>query len=182
MRFYKKQFQWNLFKKLFIVPVCLEIVYRALVCRILDPKLEHPSFFTFFSGNLYAFSHCVNYFNFREKYGNSFALKTVGIQVGYNLVFGLYISHIFSRSSTLISTLVLQVYANFMGYPEYFEVLKGNMHDDRIRSNFSSYIRNYFVLSMRRCWLLQLLSFSLTVLPRKCFLFIIFIMHIRNRI
>ena len=54
--------------------------------------------------------------------------------MGYNLVFGLYVSHIFAKSSTLISSLVLQVYANFMGYPEYFEVLKGNMHDDRVRS------------------------------------------------
>ena len=54
--------------------------------------------------------------------------------MGYNLVFGLYVSHIFAKSSTLISSLVLQVYANFMGYPEYFEVLKGNMYDDRVRS------------------------------------------------
>lgn len=137
MRLYKKEFQWNLFKRLFIVPLCLEIVYRALICRILDPELNHPSFFTFFSGNIYAFSHSVNYFSLRSKFGASFATKAIAIQIGYNLVFGLYISHIFSRSSTLISSLVLQVYANFMGYPEYFEVLKGNMHDDRIRSNFA---------------------------------------------
>lgn len=99
------------------VPVCIEIVYRALLCRIVDPELHHPSFFTFFSGILYALSHYVNYFELRDKFGRSFAGKTVAIQIGYNLVFGLYVSHIFAKSSTLISSLVLQVYANFMGYP-----------------------------------------------------------------
>jgi hypothetical protein len=115
----------------------LEIVYRALICRILDPHLEHPSYFTFFSGTIYAFSHSVNYFNLRNKFDTKFATKAIAIHIGYNLAFGLYVSHIFSRSSTLISSLVLQVYANFMGYPEYFEVLKGNIHDDRIRSKFT---------------------------------------------
>ena len=134
MRFYKKEFQWNLFKKLFIVPVCMEVVYRALLCRIVDPNLQHPSFFTFMSGILFALSHFVNYFTLRNKFGTSFAAKTIIIQMGDNLVFGVYVSHIFAKSSTLISSLVLQVYANFMGYPEYFEVLKGNMHDDRVRS------------------------------------------------
>ena len=117
------------------MPLCLEVVYRALMCRIVDPQLEHPSFFTFFSGTIYACTHCVNYFSLRNKFGVQFAIKTLAIQIGYNLVFGLYISHIFSKTPTLISSLVIQVYANFMGYPEYFEILKGNVHDDRIRSN-----------------------------------------------
>lgn len=121
------------------------MVYRALLCRIVDPHLNHPSFFTFLSGVLFSLSHYVNYFSVRDKYGASFAGKTIAIQMGYNLVFGLYISHIFARSSTLISSLVLQVYANFMGYPEYFEVLKGNMHDDRVRS---------------KQWVIQKLQFS----------------------
>lgn len=120
MRFYRKEFQWNLFKRLFVVPVCLEIVYRALICRILDPTLEHPSFFTLFSGTIYAFSHSISYFSLRSRFDTQFATKAIAIHIGYNLVFGLYVSHIFSKSSTLISTLVLQVYANFMGYPEYF--------------------------------------------------------------
>ena len=102
------------------VPVCLEIVFRALLCRIVDPQLKHPSFFTFLSGILYALSFYINYFALRNKFGSSFAGKTIIIQMGYNLVFGLYVSHIFAKSSTLISSLVLQVYGNFMGYPEYF--------------------------------------------------------------
>lgn len=56
------------------------------------------------------------------------------IQAVYNFLFGLYISHIFSRQHALISSLVLQVYANFLGYPEYFEILKGNIQDDRVKS------------------------------------------------
>ena len=56
------------------------------------------------------------------------------IQSVYNLIFGLYISHIFARQQALISSLVLQVYANFLGYPEYFEVLQGNLEDERVRS------------------------------------------------
>lgn len=100
-----------------------------LLCRIVDPNMNHPSFFTFLSGTLYAVSHAVNYFHVRNKFGNPFASKAIAIQVGYNLVFGLYISHIFSKSPALISSLVIQVYANFMGFPDYFEVLKGNMHD-----------------------------------------------------
>ena len=95
----------------------MEIVYRALICRILDPHLEHPSYFTFFSGTVYAFSHSINYFSLRNRFDTPFATKAIAIHIGYNLAFGLYISHIFSRSSTLISSLVLQVYANFMGYP-----------------------------------------------------------------
>jgi hypothetical protein len=51
------------------------------------------------------------------------------IQATYNLIFGLYISHIFARQRALISSLALQVYANFLGYPEYFEILKGNVND-----------------------------------------------------
>lgn len=58
-----------------------------------------------------------------------------GIQVVYNTIFGLYTSHIFSKSHELISSIVIQVYANFMGFPEYFEILKGNTYDDRIKSN-----------------------------------------------
>lgn len=96
------------------------MVFRALLCRIVDPDLHHPSFFTFVSGTLYALSFYTNYFSLRNKFGASFAGKTIMIQMGYNLVFGLYVSHIFAKSSTLISSLVLQVYANFMGYPEYF--------------------------------------------------------------
>lgn len=122
------------------MPVCTEIVFRALLCRIVDPKLEHPSFFTFFSGTLFAISHSVNYFGLRNKFGGTFAWKAVGILIGYNFIFGLYISHIFSKSSSLISSFVIQVYANFMGYPEYFEVVKGNLHDDRVRSNNVCYI------------------------------------------
>jgi hypothetical protein len=60
----------------------------------------------------------------------------VVIQAIYNFVFGLYISHIFSRQQALISSLVLQVYANFLGYPEYFEILKGNIEDERVKSIF----------------------------------------------
>ena len=109
------------------VPLCVEIVYRALVCRIIDPHFEHTSFFTFFSAILFSTSHFVNCFKLQQQYGRNFALKTAGnseknlaIQSIYNLIFGLYISHIFSRQKALISSLVLQVYANFLGYPEYF--------------------------------------------------------------
>ena len=72
--------QWNLFKKLFIVPLSVEIVFRALLSRIIDPEMNHPVFFTFFSAALYALSHSINYFKFREKYGHKFALKTTGIK------------------------------------------------------------------------------------------------------
>jgi len=72
-----------------------------------------------------------------------FSLKSAGISMSklaiqtiYNSIFGLYISHIFSKNHDLISSIVIQVYANFMGYPEYFEILKGNTYDDRIKSNF----------------------------------------------
>lgn len=58
------------------------------------------------------------------------------IQVVYNTLFGLYTSHIFTKSHDLISSVVIQVYANFMGFPEYFEILKGNTYDDRIKSTF----------------------------------------------
>ena len=37
MRFYKREFQWNLFKKLFVVPLSVEIVFRALLSRTIDP-------------------------------------------------------------------------------------------------------------------------------------------------
>ena len=102
------------------VPLCQEIVFRALLCRIVDPHLNHPSYFTFLSASLFAFSHAINYFAFRNKFGSEFALKTILIQIVYNFVFGLYVSHIFSKSSSLVSSLVIQVYANCMGYPEYF--------------------------------------------------------------
>jgi hypothetical protein len=125
----------------------LEVVYRALLCRIVDPTLEHPSFFTFFSGFLYAFSHMINYFSLRNKFSSGFALKTLSIQIAYNFVFGLYISHIFTKTPTLISSLVIQVYANFMGYPDYFEVLKGNVVDDvEVRSIFYLMCRNWVIL------------------------------------
>jgi hypothetical protein len=39
LRFYKREFQWDLFKKLFIVPLCVEIIYRAIICRVIDPKI-----------------------------------------------------------------------------------------------------------------------------------------------
>ena len=85
MRFYKKEFQWNLFKKLFIVllnfrqvPLSVEIVFRALLCRIVDPTLSHPSFFTLLSGTLYGISHSINYFKFREKFPHHFVLKVIG--------------------------------------------------------------------------------------------------------
>ena len=62
------------------------------------------------------------------------------IQVIYNLVFGMYVSHVFSKTLTLISAMVLHVYANFMGYPEYFEIFKGGQSsDDRVRSNYRLY-------------------------------------------
>ena len=100
--------------------MCLELVFRAMLCRIVDPDLRHPSFFTLLSGALYALSFYSGYFSLRDRFGEAFAGKTIMIQMGYNLVFGLYVSHIFAKSSTLISSLVLQVYGNFMGYPEYF--------------------------------------------------------------
>jgi hypothetical protein len=62
-------------------------------------------------------------------------MSKLAIQTIYNSLFGLYISHIFSKNHDLISSIVIQVYANFMGYPEYFEILKGNTYDDRIKSN-----------------------------------------------
>ena len=52
----------------------------------------------------------------------------------YNILFGLYVSHMFSKNKDLIASIVIQVYANFMGYPEYFEIFKGNTYDDRIKS------------------------------------------------
>jgi hypothetical protein len=58
------------------VPVCVEIVYRALVCRIVDPNFEHTSFFTFFSAILFSASHFANYYKLNEKYGSEFAFKT----------------------------------------------------------------------------------------------------------
>lgn len=58
------------------VPVCLEVVYRSLVCRIIDPHFQHTSFFTFFSGFLFSFSHFVGYFRLKEKYGHIFAINT----------------------------------------------------------------------------------------------------------
>lgn len=76
MRFYKKHFQWDLFKKLFIVPVCIELVYRSLICRILDPHFEHTSFFTFFSAILFSLSHFINYYKLNQKYGHDFAINT----------------------------------------------------------------------------------------------------------
>jgi hypothetical protein len=52
----------------------------------------------------------------------------------YNIIFGLYVSHIFARSQALISSLTIQTYANFLGFPEYFEILKGDSADDRVQS------------------------------------------------
>lgn len=49
-----------------------------------------------------------------------FSYIVIVVQAIYNTLFGLYISHIFSKSHTLLSSIVIQVYANFMGYPEYF--------------------------------------------------------------
>lgn len=76
LRFYKKHFQWDLFKKLFIVPVCIELVYRSLICRILDPTFAHTSFFTFFSAILFSLSHFINYYKLNQKYGHDFAINT----------------------------------------------------------------------------------------------------------
>lgn len=78
LRFYKRHFQWDLFKKLFIVPVCIEVVYRSLVCRILDPAFAHTSFFTFFSAALFSLSHFASYYRLRQKHGHHFALTTAG--------------------------------------------------------------------------------------------------------
>lgn len=92
---------------------------------------------------------------------SKYVFMNVGIQVVYHFVFGLYISYIFTKSQALISSLVLQVYANFMGYPQYFEILKGNLYNDRIRSNDLSF-RNYYFLFI---WShqLSLLLFALMI-------------------
>jgi hypothetical protein len=58
--------------------VCIEVVYRSLVCRIVDPNFEHTSFFTFFSAILFSLAHFVGYFKLNEKYGHAFAIKTSG--------------------------------------------------------------------------------------------------------
>ena len=58
------------------VPLCVEVVYRALLCRIMDPTFEHTSFFTFFSAILFSASHYINYYRLRKRYDNKFAFKT----------------------------------------------------------------------------------------------------------
>jgi len=58
------------------VPVCVEIVYRAMVCRVVDPNFQHTSFFTFLSAFLFSASHFINYYKVNDKYGSAFAIKT----------------------------------------------------------------------------------------------------------
>jgi hypothetical protein len=58
------------------VPLCVEVLYRALLCRIIDPKFEHTSFFTFFSAILFSASHYINFYRLEKKYEGTFAFKT----------------------------------------------------------------------------------------------------------
>lgn len=54
--FYKPHFQWNLFKRMFVVPLFLEWLYRAILNRLVNENFEHDTFFTFFSGTLFSVS------------------------------------------------------------------------------------------------------------------------------
>ena len=160
MRFYKKQFQWDLFKKLFIVRHWYHlgsIMHRDSLSSFSLQNSRSSVLAYFF---LYLFKRISLqpvslhqllqtqwkvWFKFCLKH-ISFYCYNLDIQAVYNLIFGLYISHIFTRQRALISSLVLQVYANFLGYPEYFEILKGNLSDERVKSTFNYIVRVCFVL------------------------------------
>lgn len=49
-------------------------------------------------------------------------------------LFGAYCSHIFVKRRALVSSVVVHIYGNFMGYPEYLEIFKGHLEDERVRS------------------------------------------------
>ena len=77
----------------------------------------------------------------------------------------MYVSHVFSKTLTLISSIVIHVYANFMGYPEYFEIFKGGQSaDDRVRSKIVFNVRNNHFLSVWSCGLLMLLPLFMIIL------------------
>jgi hypothetical protein len=58
------------------VPLCVEIVYRALLSRIIDPKFDHTSFFTFISAIFFSASHYINYYKLEKRFASKFAFKT----------------------------------------------------------------------------------------------------------
>lgn len=63
--------------------------------------------------------HLQNYPRFAEQFGETKARNAVLIQCGYNLVFGTYSAYIFVRRQSVVATMIVHGYANFMGYPHY---------------------------------------------------------------
>ena len=56
-------------------------------------------------------------------------MNAVIIQIGYNLIFGLYCSFVFARRKAIVATMIIHGYANFMGYPQYMEIFRDNYED-----------------------------------------------------
>jgi hypothetical protein len=105
---------------------------RLLTQHLLRIFLSHPvlpQYLSFHSGHLY------NFFVFERKHPSSTSLYAAIIQCVYTAIFGTYCAHIFVKRKALVSSVVVHIYGNFMGYPEYFEIFKGHLEDERVRSN-----------------------------------------------
>ncbi|XP_077241252.1 farnesylated protein-converting enzyme 2 isoform X2 [Tasmannia lanceolata] len=102
-----------------VAPLTEELVFRACMIPLLlcggfktySVVFLSPIFFSLAHLNHFSELYC------QQNYPFSKAAQTVGLQLGYTVIFGWYASFLFIRTGHLLASIVAHIFCNMMGLP-----------------------------------------------------------------
>lgn len=107
------------FREIIYAPLIEEILYRGIIFQILNTQIDNVFYAALISSVLFGISHLRHLLE-KETYEDlSITTKQVLFQVCFTTVFGLYASMVYFQTKSLLSSIILHMFCNFLGLPKF---------------------------------------------------------------
>ncbi|KAI1301832.1 CAAX prenyl protease 2 [Halotydeus destructor] len=112
---------WIFFRNYVVAPISEEFTFRSCLLAFLNPHWSR-ALSMIISSTFFSLAHSHHYFFQRLEGSRPVPLIAALVQLGYTFVFGMYSSFFISRTNFLLTSIMIHIFCNGMGFPD-FEVL-----------------------------------------------------------
>ena len=102
-----------------VAPITEETTFRAIICAFFIGTGLNKLIVLFVSATVFAAAHSHHYF-FQSVEGSGDVSLSLGLfQMMYTFLFGLYSGSLYLKTGSLLTSISLHVFCNFLGFPDF---------------------------------------------------------------
>lgn len=115
-------FSWIFVRNYIVAPLTEEFIFRSTLLAILIPCWESQIVAMSLSSIFFGLAHSHHYIFQKLEGCRPISFIQALVQIAYTFTFGMYSSSLFLKTNSILTSISLHIFCNFMGFPD-FEVL-----------------------------------------------------------